>query len=71
MNYDQKLEFMKRQIQYRMNDLKNVPAWNYDGSSTFQTSGENSEINLLPVSVYRNPLFKHRNSGLESLTMSM
>ena len=50
-----------------MNDLKNVPAWNYDGSSTFQTSGENSEINLLPVSVYRNPLFKHRNSGLESL----
>ena len=50
-----------------MNDLKNVPAWNYDGSSTSQTSGENSEINLLPVSVYKNPLFKYRNQGLESL----
>lgn len=49
-----------------MNDLKNVPAWNYDGSSTSQTTGENSEINLLPVSVYKNPLFKSR-AGIESL----
>jgi len=49
-----------------MNDLKNVPAWNYDGSSTSQTTGENSEINLLPVSVYKNPLFKHR-TDIESL----
>ncbi len=45
-----------------MNDLKNVPAWNYDGSSTFQTSGEHSEINLLPVSVYKNPLLKTNNT---------
>jgi len=50
-----------------MNDIKNVPAWNYDGSSTSQTSGENSEINLLPISVYKNPLFKKRHEGLESL----
>ena len=49
-----------------MNDLKNVPAWNYDGSSTSQTTGEHSEINLLPVSVYRNPLFKRR-ADIESL----
>ena len=49
-----------------MNDLKNVPAWNYDGSSTSQTTGCNSEINLLPVAVYKNPLFK-RKPGLESL----
>ena len=41
-----------------MNDLNNVPAWNYDGSSTSQTTGENSEINLLPVAVYKNPLLK-------------
>ena len=50
-----------------MNDLKNVPAWNYDGSSTSQASGEHSEINLLPVAVYRNPLFKSPSSALESL----
>ena len=49
-----------------MNDLKNIPAWNYDGSSTSQTTGEHSEINLLPVSVYRNPLFKRR-ADIESL----
>ena len=49
-----------------MNDLKNVPAWNYDGSSTSQTTGENSEINLLPVSVFKNPLFESR-AGIESL----
>lgn len=50
-----------------MNDLKNIPVWNYDGSSTYQSSGENSEIQLIPVSVYKNPLFKNRNIGLESL----
>lgn len=50
-----------------MNDIKNIPAWNYDGSSTSQTSGENSEINLIPVSVYKNPLFKYKNSEIDSL----
>ena len=49
-----------------MNDIKNVPAWNYDGSSTSQTSGENSEIDLLPVAIFKNPLFKKRE-GIESL----
>lgn len=31
------------------------PNWNYDGSSTDQADGLNSELNLKPVAVYRNP----------------
>ena len=41
--------------------LEDIPAWNYDGSSTDQTTGENSEINLLPVAIYKNPLSKHNH----------
>lgn len=42
-----------------LQDIKDIPAWNYDGSSTNQASGENSEMNLLPVAIYKNPLKKH------------
>jgi glutamine synthetase len=42
-----------------LQDIKDIPAWNYDGSSTEQATGENSEMNLLPVGIYKNPLSKH------------
>jgi glutamine synthetase len=42
-------------------DLNNIPKWNYDGSSTGQALGEDTEIILNPVYKCRNPFFK---SGL-------
>ena len=36
--------------------LKTFPAWNYDGSSTGQATGEYSELILKPCAFYRNPL---------------
>ena len=36
-------------------DLKNIPEWNYDGSSTGQATTENSEIILKPVKIYKDP----------------
>jgi glutamine synthetase len=33
-------------------DLKDVPYWNYDGSSTGQAETQNSEIELRPVAIY-------------------
>ena len=36
-------------------DLKNIPEWNYDGSSTGQATTENSEIILKPVKLYKDP----------------
>jgi len=35
-----------------------VEDWNYDGSSTYQASTENSEIALIPVAYYANPFFE-------------
>ena len=33
------------------------PEWNYDGSSTDQADGLNSELKIKPVAVYRNPFY--------------
>ena len=36
--------------------LSDIPVWNYDGSSTYQAQGEDSEIIIKPCSVFFNPL---------------
>ena len=42
-------------------DAKYFPMWNYDGSSTAQAEGLNSELKLKPVAVYRNPFTNNCN----------
>jgi glutamine synthetase len=37
------------------NDITDLPVWNYDGSSTGQSTGENSEVLLKPVKIYPDP----------------
>lgn len=32
-----------------------LPVWNYDGSSTYQAQGENSDVYLYPVAIYKDP----------------
>jgi len=32
-----------------------LPIWNYDGSSTYQAEGSNSDVYLYPVAIYRDP----------------
>ena len=39
----------------------NIPEWNYDGSSTNQASGNDSEVKLLPVSIFKDPFRKGKN----------
>lgn len=34
---------------------KELPVWNYDGSSTYQAEGANSDTYLHPVAIYRDP----------------
>lgn len=36
-------------------DLKQLPIWNYDGSSTNQAPGKDSEVFLNPVAFYKDP----------------
>lgn len=32
-----------------------IPEWNFDGSSTFQAEGSNSDMYLIPISMFRDP----------------
>ncbi|XP_020285132.1 glutamine synthetase 2 cytoplasmic isoform X2 [Pseudomyrmex gracilis] len=40
-----------------------LPTWTYDGSSTYQAEGTNSEIYLFPVAIYKDP-FRRGNNRL-------
>lgn len=40
-----------------------LPVWNYDGSSTYQAEGANSDTYLHPVAIYRDP-FRRGNNKL-------
>ena len=41
---------------YKIKNLGDIPEWNFDGSSTYQSSGEDSEIIIKPCSLFKNPL---------------
>ena len=44
--------------QITSNKISRIPDWNYDGSSTGQASGNDSEIVIKPRSIFRNPFFQ-------------
>lgn len=44
---------------YNPMDADNLPIWNYDGSSTGQAVGSDSEIFLKPVAVFKDPFRKN------------
>ncbi|XP_072908158.1 glutamine synthetase-like [Hemitrygon akajei] len=35
--------------------LEDIPEWNFDGSSTYQSEGSNSDMFLIPVRIFRDP----------------
>lgn len=43
---------------YKPDDL---PMWNFDGSSTGQAPGDNSDVNLKPVAVFPDPFRRGKN----------
>jgi glutamine synthetase len=44
--------------------LNTLPVWNYDGSSTGQATGTDSEILMKPVAVFVDPFRKNENINL-------
>lgn len=42
-------------------ELEDVPSWNYDGSSTYQSQGHDSEVILRPCRLYNDPFRKGNN----------
>ncbi|KAL6085772.1 hypothetical protein STEG23_027969 [Scotinomys teguina] len=41
--------------------VEELPEWNFDGSSTFQSEGSNSDMYLSPVAMFRDPFRKEPN----------
>ncbi len=46
-----------------INDITTLPKWNYDGSSTGQAIGTDSEIFLIPQVIFRDPFRQNMNSS--------
>lgn len=44
-----------RTVDFVPKHAEELPIWNYDGSSTYQAEGSNSDIYLHPVALYRDP----------------
>jgi len=42
-------------------NVKDLPIWNYDGSSTYQAEGSNSDVYLYPVAMYNDPFLLGNN----------
>lgn len=38
-----------------------LPEWNFDGSSTYQSEGSNSDMYLIPSAMFRDPFRKDPN----------
>ena len=52
---------------YDNSNLLAIPNWNFDGSSTGQASGFNSEITIIPKAIFRNP-FQYEYSLMTNCT---
>lgn len=55
-NFRSKTKVM--QVEISKGILEQLPIWNYDGSSTGQAEGKDSEVFLKPVAIFRDPFRK-------------
>jgi glutamine synthetase len=51
-----KLRSKTKIVEGEVKDLKDLPAWGFDGSSTYQAEGKKSDLELRPVKFLPNPL---------------
>ncbi|KAE8736783.1 hypothetical protein FOCC_FOCC017762 [Frankliniella occidentalis] len=49
------LRAKSRTLDFIPKAVSDLPEWNYDGSSTYQSEGSNSDTYLRPVAMYRDP----------------
>ncbi|XP_041275937.1 glutamine synthetase isoform X1 [Pyrgilauda ruficollis] len=50
-----------RTLDHEPKSLEDLPEWNFDGSSTYQSEGSNSDMYLRPAAMFRDPFRKDPN----------
>uniref|UniRef100_A0A674N8B6 Glutamine synthetase n=1 Tax=Takifugu rubripes TaxID=31033 RepID=A0A674N8B6_TAKRU len=50
-----------RTLDYEPKSVEDLPEWNFDGSSTYQAEGSNSDMYLIPAAMFRDPFRKDPN----------
>ena len=63
-NEPQQLRSKTKVVDLEIITISDVPVWGFDGSSTEQAVGDNSDLVLKPVRLYDNPL--DDNLGIQS-----
>ena len=48
-------------LEKKPKSVTELPIWSFDGSSTYQAEGSNSDVYLQPVKMYRDPFRRGRN----------
>lgn len=50
-----------RTVDFEPKAAKELPVWNFDGSSTYQAEGSNSDMYLTPVALFNDPFRRGKN----------
>uniref|UniRef100_A0A4W3GHT4 Glutamine synthetase n=1 Tax=Callorhinchus milii TaxID=7868 RepID=A0A4W3GHT4_CALMI len=50
-----------RTLDFEPKSVDELPEWNFDGSSTYQAEGSNSDMYLVPAAMYRDPFRRDPN----------
>jgi glutamine synthetase len=48
-------------VDFEPKEASELPWWNFDGSSTGQAEGSNSDVYLKPVAIFRDPFLLGKN----------
>jgi glutamine synthetase len=55
-------------VDFEPKEASELPWWNFDGSSTGQAEGHNSDVYLKPVSIFNDPFLRGKNKLVMSET---
>lgn len=58
-----------RTVYFEPRSATELPVWNFDGSSTGQSTGEDSDIYIRPVALFKDPFLRKESGGHNYLVL--